>query len=334
MLIPAYDEAQTIAATIRSVQRQTRAPDAILVIDDGSRDGTGAVARSLGVQTLRTPRNRGCKALALNYGLQFVDTEITLAVDADTTFDPDSFETLLAAFDDEDTVAACGAVLPRRVKTIWERGRYVEYLLAFGFFRPIQDYYEKPLLASGCFSAYRTRSLREAGGWPSRTIAEDVDLTWRMYVAGKKVRYVAGAVCYPIEPSDLGYLSRQLRRWCCGFMQALKVHWRGVAHVPFLRIIVAIALWDAVILAIVLLILLPILAVLVQPAFLLGYLIDLPMVVVPVMIASHRRGEMGKALGSLPGYFVLRFVNAWFVLAAVWQEFVVNRPLVRFEKGH
>jgi GT2 family glycosyltransferase len=66
----------------------------------------------------------------------------------------------------------------------------------------VQDTFEKPLIASGCFSAYRAERVREAGGWSNRTMAEDMDLTWSLYRAGHKVRFVSDAVCYPIEPHD------------------------------------------------------------------------------------------------------------------------------------
>lgn len=334
VLIPAFNEAKSIADTIRSVQAQTLQPDDIIVIDDCSTDDTGAIARSLGVTVLRTPKNCGCKANALNYGLRFVDGEFTLAIDADTTFDPQSFERLMAAFDDPEVAAACGFVLPRHVNTIWERGRYIEYLFAFGLYKPIQDYYERPLLASGCFSAYRTEDLRAAGGWPTRTVAEDMDLTWIMYSQGKHVRFVPEAVCYPIEPHNLHFLSKQLRRWSCGFFQTVKIHWKDVLHVPFLRTIVAIGVWDATIAALALLFFLPLLAIFVSPIFLLGYCIDIPAVLVPVLYRAHQRGEKLKALASIPGFFVLRFVNAWFVLVALWREVITKNRLATFEKGH
>ena len=41
-----------------------------------------------------------------------------------------------------------------------------------------------------------------------------------------------------------------------------------------------------------------------------------------------------RALASLPGYFVLRFVNAWFMLVALWRELVTRDRLSSFEKGH
>lgn len=334
VLIPAFNEAKSIADTVRSVLAQSIQSDDIIVIDDCSTDDTGAIARSLGVVVLRTPKNCGCKANALNYGLKFVDSEFTLAIDADTTFDEHSFERLMTAFDDPDVATACGFVLPRNVNTIWERGRYVEYLFAFGLYKPMQDYYERPLLASGCFSAYRTEDLRAVGGWPTRTVAEDMDLTWMMYMRGKKVRFVPEAVCYPIEPHNLHFLSKQLRRWSCGFFQTVKIHWREILHVPFLRTIVAIGVWDATIAALALLVILPLLAIFVSPIFLLGYCIDIPAVLVPVLYRAHQRGEVKKALASIPGFFVLRFVNSWFVLVALWREVLTKNRLATFEKGH
>ena len=334
VLVPAYNEAACIADTIKSIQAQSLQPDEIIVVDDCSSDATGEIARSLGVRVLRTPRNCGCKANALNYALQHVASPFTMAIDADTTLEVGAFEKLMKAFDDQSVAAACGMVLPRHVNTIWERGRYVEYLFAFGLYKPIQDYYERPLLASGCFSVYRTEDLRAVGGWPTDTVAEDMELTWKMYLRGRGVRFVLDAVCYPIEPHNLHFLSKQLRRWSCGFFQCVKAHWREVLHIPFLRTIVAIGCWDATIASLALLVLLPLLAIFVSPLFLLGYFIDIPAVLAPVLYRAHQRGEVGKALASIPGFFVLRFVNAWFVLVALWREVITKNRLAFFEKGH
>jgi biofilm PGA synthesis N-glycosyltransferase PgaC len=334
VLIPAYNESKSIADTVKSVLAQSLQPDEVIVVDDCSTDNTGEIARSLGVRVLRTPKNQGCKASALNYALEHIDTPYTMAIDADTTLEVGAFEKLMKAFDEAGVAAACGMVLPRNVNTIWERGRYIEYLFAFGLYKPIQDYYERPLLASGCFSVYRTDALREAGGWPRRTVAEDMDLTWIMYMNGHKVRFVLDAVCYPIEPHNLHFLSKQLRRWSCGFFQCVKIHWREVLHVPFLRNIVAIGCWDATIASLALLVLLPLLAIFVSPLFLLGYVVDIPAVLIPVLYRAHQRGEVKKALASIPGFFVLRFVNAWFVLVALYREVLTKNRLAFFEKGH
>jgi biofilm PGA synthesis N-glycosyltransferase PgaC len=258
-----------------------------------------------------------------------------MAIDADTTVAPDAVERLLAAFEDPEVAAACGFVIPRRVRSLWERGRYIEYLFAFTFYKQVQDYYGKPLISSGCFSMYRTEVLRRLGGWSNRTLAEDMDLTWSLYRAGHQVRFVPEAVCYPLEPRTFAFLSRQLRRWSHGFVQNVILHWREVLEIPFLRSSVAVAFWDALIASVVYLVLLPVLAIVFQaPWLLLGYVIDVPAILVPVLAGARARGEIPRALVSLPAFFVLRTVNGAFFLSAAWAELVAKRPLRVYQKGH
>src|SRR5262245_7772488 len=274
VLVPAFNEVQTVADTIRSLQRQTRPAAEIIVIDDFSTDGTGEVARACGVTVIRPPRNTGSKAGAQTYALCRVGTEYTMAIDADTVLADDAIEQILRGLRDPSVAAACGFVVPRHVRTLWERGRYIEYLFAFSFYKPIQDYFRRPLISSGCFSIYRSEALFEAGGWSARTMAEDMDLTWTLYERGRGVRFVPEAVCYPIEPHDFRFMSRQLRRWGHGFIQNVVLHRRFVLSQPFLRSIIGVALWDAVIASVAYLFLLPLLAVIVSPVFLLGYALD------------------------------------------------------------
>jgi biofilm PGA synthesis N-glycosyltransferase PgaC len=335
VLIPAYNEAASIADTIRSLQRQTLHIAEIIVIDDCSTDQTAAVAESLGVRVMQPPRNTGSKAGAQNFGLQFVETPFTVAIDADTALDPEAIARLMPALEDSTVGAACGFVLPRHVRTIWERGRYVEYLFAFTFYKQVQEFYGKPLISSGCFSVYRTDVLREHGGWGTRTLAEDMDLTWGFYQSGYGVRFMPEAVCYPIEPHDLAFMSKQLKRWSHGFLQNVRLHWRGLVHVPYLRSAVAVSLWDATLAATLYFIALPLLAVaFANPWLLLGYVIDAPAIAVPVLVGAAKRGETLKALASLPAFLVLRVVNAMFFLRAAWTELVLRKSFRVYEKGH
>ena len=178
VIIPAYNEETSVAETVRSVFEQTCPPARVIVVDDYSTDRTGELARQEGAEVIRPPQNTGSKAGAQNYALQLTDTKYTMAIDADTTLAPDGIEKLILPLENEEVAASCGFVIPRYINTIWERGRYVEYLLAFTFYKPTQDYYGKPTISSGCFSAYNTDKLKEMGGWSERTRAEDMDLTW------------------------------------------------------------------------------------------------------------------------------------------------------------
>lgn len=334
VIVPAYNEAASIADTIRSLKEQTLQAEEIIVVDDFSNDGTGDIARALGVIVIRPPRNTGSKAGAQNFALDLVHTEFTMAIDADTVLAPDAIEKLMPAMKDTNVAAACGFVLPRHVKTIWERGRYIEYLYAFTFFKVIQNHYNRPLISSGCFSVYRSGILKKNGGWNTRTMAEDMDLTWSFYQAGHDVKFVPEAVCYPIEPHNYHFMGKQLKRWSHGFVQNVRLHWRGLLEDPFLRSTVGVMLWDASIASLAFLIFLPLLAVLVSPVFLLGYFVDLPVVIVPTLYMAIRRREKLRALASLPCFFILRFVNGLFMLRALWAEVVLKKPLLVYEKGH
>jgi cellulose synthase/poly-beta-1,6-N-acetylglucosamine synthase-like glycosyltransferase len=335
VLVPAYNEASSVADTVRSLRAQTHPPVEIIVIDDCSTDGTAQIARAAGARVLRPPRNTGSKAGAQNFALPLVRTEFVMAVDADTILASDALERLQPSFVLPQVAAACGFVLPRHVRTMWERGRYIEYLFAFTFYKQVQDFYQRPMIASGCFSIYRTEVLRHHGGWPTATVAEDMDLTWRLYQSGHGVRFVPTAVSYPIEPASFDMMQKQLRRWSHGFVQNLRLHWRGILDLSYLRSAVAVAIWDALVASVLFLFLLPVLAILLQePRLLLGYVIDAPALLVPLVVGAVPRGELRRALASLPAFFVLRTVNSVFFLRAAWYEWVLQRPLLVYEKGH
>jgi biofilm PGA synthesis N-glycosyltransferase PgaC len=129
-------------------------------------------------------------------------------------------------------------------------------------------------------------------------------------------------------------MGKQLRRWSHGFVQNVRLHWRSVLSLGYLRSVVAIGFWDALLASIAYLVLLPVLAVAVDPLFLLAYLVDAPVVLVPVLWQAVARGETARALASFPSFFVLRLVNGLFMLRAVWSELIVRRPLLVYEKGH
>ncbi len=335
VIVPAYNEAASVGETLESLLKQTIPAVEIIVIDDCSSDGTGDVARQYGVTVLRPEKNTGSKAGAQNLALATVDTEFTMAIDADTIVAPDAIEKFLAVMRDESIAASCGFVVPRFVKTVWERGRYVEYLLAFSFYKPIQDHFGKPLIASGCFSIYRTEVLQAHGGWQTRTMAEDMDLTWSMYQAGRKVRFVPEAVCYPIEPHDFHFMRKQLKRWSHGFMQNVMLHWSQLLQIGFLRSVIAVALWESTVASVIYLGVVPLTALwLGSPLILLVYILDAPALMVPVLTQAAKRKEFWRAVVSIPAFFVLRVVNCVFVLEAIWSEMIVKRPLLVYEKGH
>ncbi|MFI7101014.1 glycosyltransferase family 2 protein [Streptomyces sp. NPDC050161] len=247
VIVPAHNEEEGLPATLASLARQTVPPDRVLVVDDASTDRTGEVAASHGVTVLRPPRNLGSKAKAQNFALPHCTTDLVLAVDADTVLAPDYIETVVPAFDDPAVTVAAGTVRTRHTRTIWERGRSTEYLFGFHWHRPIQARANSPMVCSGCCSVFRRDDLAAFGGFPERTIVEDMDFTWSQQIAGRRAVYVADAVALAADPEDLTYLRKQVWRWMAGFCQNVRLHFGGlVRHKPLLAVWVLLALLEIV----------------------------------------------------------------------------------------
>ena len=186
VIVPAYNEEHGLPATLESLLRQTEPPDEIIVVDDCSLDRTREVALSYGVTCVTPPQNLGSKARAQNYALPMCTTDLVLPVDADTVLADDYVELIKQPFADDEVTIAAGCVLTRFTRTPTERGRAIEYLFGFHWHRPIQNKVNSPMVCSGCCSAFRRETLAAAGGFPERTIVEDMDYTWTQQIAGRK----------------------------------------------------------------------------------------------------------------------------------------------------
>jgi N-acetylglucosaminyltransferase len=237
VIVPAHNEEDGIRDTLDALARQTVSPERVIVVDDCSQDSTGHVAREYGVDVLRPPRNLGSKARAQNYALPYCVTDLVLPVDADTILAPDYVERIKRPFDDPLVVIAAGNVQTRFTRTVTERGRSIEYLYGFHFYRPIQNKAGAPIVCSGCCSAFRRDVLVGSGGFPERTIVEDFDWTATQQIAGNKAIYVAGAEAWAADPETPRYLRKQMNRWMSGFFQNMRLHfWRAWRHKPMLAL--------------------------------------------------------------------------------------------------
>src|SRR5215831_5891987 len=235
VIVPAYNEEAGIRDTLDALMQQTDRPERIIVVDDCSQDNTGPVAREYGVEVLRPPHNLGSKARAQNYALPYCATDLVLPVDADTILGADYVERIKRPFGDPRVVIAAGNVQTKVTRTVTERGRSIEYLYGFHFYRPIQNRAGAPVVCSGCCSAFRREVLVASGGFPERTIVEDFDWTASQQIAGNKAVYVAAAEAWAADPATIRYLRKQMNRWMSGFFQNMRIHfWPAWRHKPVL----------------------------------------------------------------------------------------------------
>lgn len=342
-IVPAYNEAETIAETLGALLRQTEAPDEIIVVDDGSGDGTGEIAQGMGVKVLRPDANLGSKAKAQNFALGFCETDLVLPVDADTILADDYVEKIKAPFSDPAVAVAAGCVLTQRQETVWERGRQIEYLFGFHWFRPVQNAYNAPLVCSGCCSAFRLPELLAFGGFPERTLTEDIDYTWSQQVAGRRGAYVADAIAYAAEPDSRRFLCTQLNRWKAGYFQNVRQHaWAMVTRKPMLALWVLLSLLEIMISPLMIAIPIIYLARGGNPLVTAGWWLgsEALLFVPTIAYGAWRRGlGVWRSLRCWPSFYVLKVFNAYYDFKAIAQELVLvplglRRSNLAYEKGH
>lgn len=107
VIVPAYNAATTLGACLESLQRQTRPPAEVIVVDDASRDDTVAVARQHGVKVITLAQNAG-PGVARNAGAAAATGEILAFTDSDCVPTHDWLERITGALDGPAIVAATG----------------------------------------------------------------------------------------------------------------------------------------------------------------------------------------------------------------------------------
>ena len=234
VLIPSYNEEKVIVRTIRSVLMSNYKNLKVIVIDDGSKDCTAQVARDAypneiaeGRLLVLTKPNGG-KAEALNYALDFVDTDIFVGIDADTVIAHDAVARLVPHFADPRIAAVAGNAKVGNRVNLWTRWQALEYITSQNFERRALDLFNVVMVVPGAIGAWRTDLVKQAGGYASDTVAEDADLTMHLLEQGFRVVYEDSSLAFTEAPINANGLMRQRFRWSFGMLQAVYKH-RGAA---------------------------------------------------------------------------------------------------------
>jgi peptidoglycan-N-acetylglucosamine deacetylase len=230
VLIPAYNEETVIVRTIRSVLNSDYKNLHVIVIDDGSSDRTAAVAREAyaaeiaasHVKVLSKP-NAG-KAAALNYALDRITEEIYVGIDADTVVASDAISRLIPHFEDPRIGAMAGNAKVGNRVNLWTRWQALEYITSQNFERRALDLFHVVTVVPGAIGAWRTERVRQAGGYPLNTVAEDADLTMNLLEQGLRVEYEDRSLAFTEAPVNAKGLMRQRFRWSFGILQAVWKH--------------------------------------------------------------------------------------------------------------
>lgn len=235
VLIAAWNEEMVISRTIEHVLGSTYPVRRVVVVDDGSSDGTAAMVRDI---ALREPRvqlvqqvNAG-KWAALNHGFDVVQEEIVVTIDADTLVTPTTVGHLVAAFHSTSVGAVAGVIkvgnYRRNLITRWQA---LEYVTQIGVERAASALLGAVMVIPGACAAWRRRAVVDVGGYTDATLAEDCDLTLTLQRAGWRIEQADEAVAWTEAPETVDSLLRQRVRWMFGTLQAVWKH-RGMVFRP------------------------------------------------------------------------------------------------------
>lgn len=228
VIVPAYNEEAGIESTLLSLF-SCKYPMEIIVVDDGSTDGTADVVaryRGMGVRLIRQA-NAG-KPAALNTGIAHARGRILVLLDGDTVFQPDAIHYLVQPFSDPGIGAVSGNAKVGNRTGLLGRWQHIEYVVGFNLDRRFQDLAGCIATVPGAIGAFRREALADVGGVSDQTLAEDTDLTMAILRAGWRVVYEEKAIAWTEAPASLGQLWRQRYRWSYGTMQAMWKHRRSV----------------------------------------------------------------------------------------------------------
>lgn len=227
VLVPAYDEAKVLDRALHSLLRLDYPAYEVVVVDDGSTDGTLEVARRWegdhGEVTVRVvTKANGGKWTALNLGIEASRHPFLLCMDADSRLEPGSLRSAMVHFRDPDVGAVAGNVkIENRDRPLtWLQA--LEYVEGLNLPRRAQSFLAAVNIVPGPMGVFRRSAVEEVGRYEGDTFAEDADLSLKLISAGWKVLYEEDAVVWTQAPRGMLDLLQQRYRWTRGILQAVR----------------------------------------------------------------------------------------------------------------
>ena len=226
IVIPAYNEEKVIEGTLKTLLETDYPKKEIIIVNDGSTDGTEAVLRPYAAQGEIQLINRpnGGKASALNLGFKIAKGDIIVNVDADGALERTAITNLVANYNDPTVFAVGGNVIVGNRNNLLTKMQALEYIKGLNLRRRAFDMLVTTDVIPGALASFRKSALTWIGNYESDTVTEDMDQTMKLVKGKRRVLHEPRSKVYTEAPEDIRSLFRQRLRWNSGTVMVLLKH--------------------------------------------------------------------------------------------------------------
>lgn len=218
IIVPGKNEGKHIPRLAQTLARQTYKNFELIIVDDGSDDGSATICRELvsqgTVDFFIRNEVRGGKASAANTALHYASGKFIVHIDADSYMDVESIEKILLPFYLDQNIGAVGGDV--RVANLEEsfatRLQGIEYIKSLSTGRTVSSELGILRIISGAHGAFRRDVLDQIYGWDVGP-GLDGDITLKIRKLGYKVVHEPSSICYTNVPTTFRKLARQRFRW-------------------------------------------------------------------------------------------------------------------------
>jgi cellulose synthase/poly-beta-1,6-N-acetylglucosamine synthase-like glycosyltransferase len=222
IVIPAYNEEETLAGTIDSVLNLDYPKDKlkIIIVDDGSTDKTPIIGKKYAklenVSFYSKPN--GGKHTALNLALDKCTTEYVGSLDADSYVDKNALKRIMLYFeDDEQIMAVTPAMKIYNPQTVLQHIQRVEFLIGI-LLRKVFSFLESIHVTPGPFTIYKKEFFKKYGYYRKAHQTEDIEIALRIQAKNYRIENCVDAFVYTHGPKKFIPLKKQRIRWYIGFL--------------------------------------------------------------------------------------------------------------------
>lgn len=229
VIVPAWNEEVGILKTITSILWGEYRNTEIIVVNDGSTDGSHRVMQEFIADGLKRKlfdeekiryfyKENGGKGEALNFGIERATGEIILTVDADSALEKNAIARLVEYFEDKKIDAVVGNVRVAKNPTIVGFTQQLEYLFGFYFKRAHSVLGAEYIFGGACAAFRKSTVFDRLGLFDTSNKTEDIEMSMRIRYHGLRSAYAEDVICYTEGASTIHGLINQRLRWKKGRM--------------------------------------------------------------------------------------------------------------------